>query len=118
NLLKYSFTKFRSLKVDVAQLERTTAKGTKSFWHTNSNLNFIESQLGMDVQVHAINPDTIFFDFNRLISKKVPVQLDIKKEYSNLINIYGAPKIIPDSITITGSEADLTNIKHIKTKKI
>ena len=116
DILKYQLQGFRSLKVDVSRLERVEASSQRSYWLTNSNLNFIESQLNDNVEVRSISPDTVYFNFSKVISKKVPVDLKFNKSYSKLISIYKEPQLIPDSVMVTGPEEQLKTIKTLPTE--
>ncbi|MGB0176884.1 MAG: CdaR family protein [Owenweeksia sp.] len=116
DILKYQLQSFRSLKVDVSRLEQVKAGSRQSYWLTNSNLNFVESQLNDNVEVRSISPDTVYFDFSKVISKKVPVDLKINKNYSRLISIYKEPQLIPDSVLVTGPEELLSEINTLPTE--
>ena len=116
DILKYQLQSFRSIKVDVSQLERGASSSNKSYWLTNSNLGFVEGQLNDNVEVRYISPDTVFFNFSKVLSKKVPVELEVNKNYSKLISIYKEPELIPDSITITGPQEQLSRINSIFTE--
>lgn len=116
NVLKYQLQPFRSLKVDVDQMEQGANEGRNSFWVTNNKLGFVESQLGDDVEVRFISPDTVFFNFSKIIEKKIPVELKTEKNYSKLISIYKEPVLVPDSITLTGPETELASIEKVFTE--
>lgn len=114
-ILKYKLRSFSSLKIDLGQVERKLDP-KNSYWLTNSDLSIIENQLDPDVQVRSISPDTIYFDFNKLLTKKLAVKLKLKETFSKDLGIYGKPIIKPDSIVIRGPESELAKIPFIETE--
>ncbi len=116
DILKYQLQGFRSLKINVSRLDRVDATAERSYWLTNNNLDFIESQLNPDVEVRSITPDTVYFEFSKVITKKIPVDLRLNKNYSRLISIYKEPSLFPDSVTVNGPEKELAELNHIPTE--
>ena len=115
NILKYKMRGFASIKVDVSKVERKL-NDKYSYWLTNSDLHSIENQLGPDIEVRSVFPDTIFFDFTKLVEKKVAVELKLKKNYSKDLSIYGKPILKPDSIIVRGPESVVRDLGKIQTE--
>lgn len=115
NILKHKLQSFGSIKVDVSKVERKINK-QYSYWATNADLHFVESQLGADVKLRSIYPDTIYFDFTRLIQKKVAVKINTENNFSKDISIYGKPVLKPDSILITGPASIVGSMHEIETE--
>lgn len=117
NILKYVLPNFSKLKINVGEVQKKDSKG-RSYWLTNSSLELIENQLGPEVQVRAINPDTVFFDFQKLIHKKIPIKLSLKADFPKSRTIYKKPILKPDSIVISGPASVVNAIKEVITDEI
>lgn len=70
-----------------------------------------------DIEIINIKPKTIIFSTNKLSSKKVPVKLDVNYNSKSLFMQSGNIRTIPDSITIFGSEKNISNITFAETVK-
>jgi hypothetical protein len=116
-LLKYKYFFFRKLEVDLSNLEQD--RSGRSFWIPGRNLLDLEDQLKEGAKILEVSPDTIFFDFAEISSKKVPVVL----QYENLIAdenyvVYGKPRIEPDSLVVSGPKRYLDKIDSLLTEPI
>lgn len=119
SLLKYKIRGLKSIAVDVSRLKRDSDTiGALSYWLTNENLGFVAAQLEGETQVLSISPDTIAFKFTELGTKKVPIVLQLDKQYSNQTSLYGKPKLSIDSLVVTGPKLKLASIESIMTKSI
>ncbi len=117
NLLGYKFRRFRKIKVNIKEIERT-ASSESSYWLTNNNLSFIENQFDEGTDILSISPDTVHFKFSRISSKKVPVVFQYEKNYSNETVFRNPPRITPDSVTISGARQKVGRINAVNTQKI
>ncbi len=77
----------------------------------------VEKQLRTEFKVTSIEPDTIFFTFDRIVTRKVPVVADIEVTPARQYMVYGSIRIIPDSIDISGPRPVIDTIEFVKTKK-
>lgn len=116
-ILKYKLRSFGSLRIDLSKVEKRLDP-RNSFWLTNSDLSLIENQLDPEVEVRSINPDTVFFDFNKLIKKKVAVRLNLIEAFSKDLGIYGQPILEPDSIWVRGPESLISKIQYLETETL
>jgi hypothetical protein len=114
NILRYVLPNFVKLKVDVADVQRKTRDG-RSYWLTSNSLDNIAAQLGPEVQVRSILPDTVFFDFQKLSKKKVPIVLQLEGDLPPSRIVYKKPVLKPDSIWVSGPNSRLAVINEIKT---
>jgi YbbR domain-containing protein len=73
--------------------------------------------LPADVTVVGAFPDTLNIDFDNIASKYVKVKNLISLNLKEGYEIVGTPKIIPDSVKITGATSVLSKIKNISTEK-
>lgn len=117
DLLKYRLANFNPIVIDVSELQTSDGK-LQSFWITNSKRSYIQNQLASDVKLIQILPDTIFFEYEALISKKVLVVLDLDTDFDSFTTFYSTPELTPDSVTILGNEEDLAKIDSIVTSTL
>lgn len=78
----------------------------------------IEQQISSELQILAIQPDTLFFDFADRIHKKVPVLSKINAMPATQYMIKNGVEIDPDSITISGAHPIIDTINQVFTQKI
>ncbi len=116
-ILKYKLRSFSSLKIDLSKVEKKLDP-RNSYWLTNSDLSLIDNQLDPEVEVRSISPDTVYFDFNKLVKKKVAVRLKLKEAFSKDLGIYGKPILKPDSVLVSGPESLISKIKFLETEPI
>lgn len=109
-----SFPIFVRVQPNSAQLQnRETA-----YLLTRQLVNSINKQLNSDARVIAIEPDTIYFNYQKRSTKKLPVNLQGIISYEKQYGPSGQIKVIPDSLWITGPESGIVGLKEILTKKV
>ena len=70
-----------------------------------------------NIEIISIKPETIIFSTNKISSKKVPVKIDINFNSKPLFMQSGDIKTTPDSITIYGSDINISKINYVETVK-
>ncbi len=84
------------------------------FLVTSGLMSNFSKQLHADFDILAIHPDTLFFGYDKLVTRKMPVIPNLKVELAE-----GKKVIIvadPDSITVTGPQHVLDTLDGIPTK--
>jgi YbbR domain-containing protein len=69
-----------------------------------------------DVEILNTYPDTVRISFDKVQKKRVRVRNNINVILKEGYKIIGNPKIIPDSVKITGAKSILSEIKYIPTE--
>jgi YbbR domain-containing protein len=77
----------------------------------------IQRQIGSELIVNYITPDSLQYSFSPVVSKKVPVQADMDIEFTKQYMQEGNIIYQPDSILLTGPQSVLDTIKKIISKK-
>jgi hypothetical protein len=81
---------------------------------TSGLISNFTKQLHADFDILAIHPDTLFFGFDRMVTRRIPVIPDLKVEMT------GGRRVVivtdPDSITVTGPQHILDTLNGIPTK--
>lgn len=97
-----------------------------SDWDDNSDLEFFiysynlrESflrQIRSDFEINSVTPDSIYFVFDKVMRKKVPVKPDIKVNPMKQFMIIGDIVADPDSVEISGPGSLIDTIEYVLTK--
>ncbi|WP_295832276.1 YbbR-like domain-containing protein [uncultured Winogradskyella sp.] len=116
SLLKYMFKTSKTIRVD-AQNE-TSKRGKQLLWDIGNNKYQISQIFGNSIEILDIKPDTVYFAFDVLSSKKVPVQLIKDVSYASGFDVINELKLSKDSVKIIGSKRHLDTVMVIKTNKV
>jgi|GEM_PF-6407818 len=106
-----------SLEINVDH-GRDLKKGEQNFFvlPLRGKLDEITYQLGTDIKIMSIEPDSIYFQFNTKATKKVPVVMSGELEFAKQFGQSDPVRILPDSITISGSPGDLGKVDSVTTE--
>ena len=109
------------LIINLANIRLEKKNGFYQGYLLTSNMvtNF-ERQLSVFDAILSIYPDTIQFRFEDIMTKKVPVKLNISYDLAPQFKLYGPITITPDSILVSGlmGAVDTINCLPTITKKI
>ncbi len=97
----------------IVDLENVVNKNFNVNLTNNSRVKFL---IPKDVRIVRVEPETLSFEIDKKISKKVPVvfNYEIKRENHDLVQL---PKITPDSVIVSGAESIVSKINSISTEK-
>jgi len=104
----------KTIDIDLSNVRQHNGR---YYYLPNENIGNFQSQIKSEETIFQIYPDTLFFDFGKLISKKVKVISNIEFNYATGYNLI-SKTIVPDSITVTGPKKQINSITNIETKKI
>ena len=76
----------------------------------------ISDQISNELKVVHISPDTLYFDFDRIIDKKIRVNPNLKVSYEKQFYLNGEIKTRPDSVMVSGPESILDTLSFVLTK--
>lgn len=93
-------------------------KNPRYYLQTSLLSSNIENQLTNEVKVLDIEPDTIFFQFDKVYKKKVPVVPAVKVEFMKQYSFMDIPLVKPDSIWVYGPKFVIDTIHWVKTETI
>lgn len=114
-LFNYSIKK-KKIKIDIQNLLR---KNNDLFYYLpNDNIASFQDQISSDVSIVSILPDTLFFNFGSLNSKKVKIKPNFKLHFKTGYNLVKKIQITPEFITISGPEKQLNSITTITTGEL
>jgi len=115
NLVKYHINK-RKVNVDLHSVKRK--KGFIYYQLASELLPQIQKQVASDVEVIAVQPDSLYYHLGISKTKKVLVVPDINIQYQSGYNLLGDLKVKPNYISISGPEVLIDSISSIKTEAI
>ena len=88
---------------------------TKHYILTSRLRNSIINQLKGELQLERIYPDSLYFEFTQLESKKVKVASNMSYSMERQHMLSGPITVIPDSITISGPSTLIDTINEVVT---
>lgn len=77
----------------------------------------IEAALPANMTVVQMGDDTLFLNFSRLVSKKIPVYPNVGIQLAQNYLLDGPLKVVPDSVVLTGPEQELDTLERIYTEQ-
>ncbi len=91
--------------------------GFKNHYYLNTNFKIekITKQFSNDIKVLKINPDTIFIDFTKKVTKRVPVRSKILIDFDTQYQLKDSIECMPTFINISGSLEDIEKINFVET---
>jgi YbbR domain-containing protein len=120
SILKVKFSGNRAPAVlDISTLSYRRIPGSKtlSYYIKTSDLTAkLKNELRSECQIISIKPDTLFFSFDRIVTKNVPVVSGIVVTTDRQYFIKGDIIIDPDSVKISGPSRILDTVTNIRTK--
>ncbi|TMM56912.1 YbbR-like domain-containing protein [Maribacter algarum] len=115
----FQFLGFNFKKKNIAIDLSAVAKEGRQYYLSYQNYRAqIEKQLPSSMRLIDIEKDTLFFDFQEVISKEVPVkpQLNLSLEQNYLLD--GKLKVTPATVIIKGPRNEIDTIANVKSSKI
>lgn len=80
-------------------------------------LNYISKQIGSEITIIDISPDTLYFEFDQVVEQKKAVRADFQMTFANQFFQYDSLLFLPDSVTIRGPKSVLDTMVFVKTEK-
>jgi len=105
--------------LDISTLNYRRVPGSRDlnyYIKTSGIIPKLKNDLRSECQILYVRPDTLFFKFDRIISKKVPVVSSVEVITDRQYFIKGAISIKPDSIKISGPLRILDTVANVRTK--
>ncbi len=105
----------KKVQIDIS---KTDKKGNEFYISKIDFEKQIERQLPNSMKLEGVMTDTLFFNFQEVIIKKVPVEPDVRINLAQNYLLDGGLLIEPDSITIKGPKNQIDTIDYVKSSKI
>jgi YbbR domain-containing protein len=105
------------LDISTVNYRRVPGSKTLSYYILTSGLiPKLKNQLRTECEIASIKPDTLFFTFDRIIAKAVPVIPDVEVLTEKQYSVKGNIQINPDSVILTGPKHIIDTVTSIRTK--
>lgn len=116
-LLAYKFATHQTVHID---LNYSRPLRTKNHFYllTNSQINNITDQFSSHVKVLQVIPDTIYLNYNKKITKRVPVRAKLDLEIDSRYQQSDSVQIIPSFIDVSGAADIVSRIDHVETEPL
>ena len=119
-LLKYRFGfLFSPLTIEASystMRKKNASMQGEYFLVTQSIFNRIASQLGSNVHLSNISPDTLFFHFSETAQKEIPVKPLVQLQLEKGFLPKGEIQVTPPSITVTGPKSIIDTMQYVFTQ--
>ena len=110
----------RPLKFNVNSYSLNTIGADSSYILTKTAKEALSQELG-NIQILNITPDTLFFRFTEMVTKKVGIRhniADFPKIFAKQYMFNGKIDYVPDSIIVSGPNSILDTLKDVYTEHI
>ncbi len=109
---------FSPILLNVSELIDNALEKSGRYRYTISTVNHkeeIEKQISSEIKILSIKPDTLVFNFSKIISKKIKVKPSIRLSFENQYSLANEPITFPDTILVSGPKNILDTLKVIPT---
>ncbi len=118
NLLEYKLKQNRNtLLIDIKNASSTSVRNNY-YIDCNDQLDVITGQLASAIKVISVNPDTVFINYNKKISKLVPVKANISIDFVEQYQMTDSIMLAPKFINVFGTAESLEKISFVETAPI
>ncbi len=119
-LLSYNLhLAFSPIQINVSELvDNVLERGSKERYTilTVNHLQEIEKQISSEIRILSIKPDTLIFNFSKIITRKIKVQPNIKLGFVSQYSLGHEPISVPDSVVVSGPKNMMDTLKSISTQ--
>ena len=99
-------------------LNQSTRQDSSVYYiETRYAREYFAKQLSSEFQILEIKPDSLYFRFARVVSKKIPVFVDLTYLLDKQLIIRSNPEVVPDSVLISGPDYIIDTLYQVSTKK-
>jgi hypothetical protein len=111
-------SKFKNKKIQLEASKLKRKGHSKFYFLTKSQVTKIQKQLLFGVELKEILQDTIYLNLGVLTSKRVAVKPNLEINYHVGYDLLNEIKISPDSIVISGPEAQVKKIDYLELSEL
>lgn len=105
------------LDVSTINYRRVPGSRTLSYYVLTSGLvPKLRNQLRTECEIAAIKPDTLFFSFDRIITRQIAVKPDVEVITEKQYLLKGNILVEPETLAITGPKRILDTLTAVRTK--
>jgi len=113
----FQFLRFGNKKIEI-DLSKAIKEGDDFFISQKVYNKQIEMQLSNGTKLLELSSDTLFFDFQKVIERKVPIKAHIEVDLAQNYLLEGELLLEPDSMIVKGPKNEVDTILHVNSEKI
>lgn len=105
--------------LDISSVNYRRVPGSRALNYyvvTSGLIPKLRSQLRTECDITSVKPDTLFFAFDRIVTKQIIVEPDVEVSTERQYLVKGSHQVEPDTIEITGPKRILDTLKTVRTK--
>ena len=118
DLLAYKFRKTHdTIDIDMKDARALNSKNVYyllSNWRTDK----VNAQFSKEIHVLKLNPDTIFINFNKKVSRSLPVKYNLSLGYSKQYNLTDSITIQPKYVSVAAEAEVINKMDSVETQQI
>ncbi len=116
-LLRFKLLSFSPIILDIAEITKNIDSNSGTYRILSKNLiSEISEQFNEEIKISEVNPEILDIVLDSLVTKTVPVELDLNVEFVPQFNLKNPISTNPDKVKITGPTLVLEKINAVKTK--
>ncbi len=114
-----AYTRHITLPIDNFRLDISRKDNQYVYYLlTRYTKEWIGNQLGSDVQLLEIQPDTLVFKFADVVEKRIAVKAAIDLQFEKQYMQNGPIIIRPDTVVVSGPQVVMDTLRYILTKRL
>jgi len=118
NLLFYKLkNKVEDVTIDLKDAKPLISKN-HYYLLTNSRLDKIKAQISSSMRIVRVLPDTIFLNYNKKISKRVPLKANYSLAFDTQFQLVDTVALLPSMVEISGAADLIDKISELETEPI
>lgn len=108
---------FSPVLLNVSELvDNAPERGNRYTVFSVNHKEEIEKQISSEIRILSIKPDSLVFNFSKIISRKIKVKPYLKLNFENQYSLERKPTTLPDSILVSGPKNIIDTLKYVKTE--
>lgn len=110
---------FSPILINVSELVDNVFDRGKKYQYTILTVNHkeeIEKQISSEMRILSIKPDSLIFNFSKIITRKIRVVPHVKIEFTNQYCLKEEPFTIPDSLLVSGPKNIMDTLQKVPTR--
>jgi len=116
-LLRFKLLSFSPVILDIEEITKNQNSNSGVYKVLSKNLiNEISEQFSNEIRISEVNPEILDIVLDSLVTKTVPVELDLNVEFVPQFNLKNPISTNPGKVEITGPTIVLEKISVVKTK--
>jgi hypothetical protein len=117
NIMLFKLTSHKeSLLIDINNA-RPLGVPNHYYLLNNLRLDVMSEQLRDKMEILRVSPDSIFLNYNRKVTKRVPVKSNLKINFKEQYHLKDSVRIKPSFVNVSGAEDVVSKINYVMTDK-